>query len=176
MDALQKKLGTVTAGDLMKVDVLRLAPDALVKSAIELLQEHGITGAPVVDAEGRLVGMLSVTDVARVEHVAEGRLATEGREASVRAGAAEEEWEEEDLEGEILTMEDYGSTAATEGAPKVADWMTRKVIHVTPATSLKVLCATLARHTIHRVPVVEHGHLRGIVSALDVVECVANRL
>lgn len=174
MDTMQK-LGKVTAGDLMKVDVLRLAPDAPVKNAIELLQEHGVTGAPVVDAEGRLVGMLSVTDVARVEHVEDGRLATEGRAARFAVDEGSES-EGEDVEGEILSMDDYGSATGTEGAPTVEDWMTRDVIHVTPKTSLKVLCATLARHTIHRVPVVEHGRLRGIVSALDVVECVASRL
>lgn len=171
-----KTLQKLCARDLMQTEVLRLSPEDPVQRAIELLEEHGVTGAPVEDSTGRLVGIFSNTDVARADHVTEGRIATDGRPVRLSTPPNEDGWEEEDEEADLMTMEDYGAPAASGRTPTVADWMSRKVVHVAPDAALKSVCATLARHSIHRVPVVEGGRVRGIVSALDVVECLARSL
>jgi CBS domain-containing protein len=49
--------------DLMTLDPVAIRMDATVEQAEELLREHRITGLPVVDAEGRLVGVISQTDL-----------------------------------------------------------------------------------------------------------------
>ncbi|HVM12819.1 MAG TPA: CBS domain-containing protein [Egibacteraceae bacterium] len=56
--------------DVMTSDVVTLGPDASVEEAVALLTRHGISGAPVVDREGRLVGLLDDSDLI----VAEARL------------------------------------------------------------------------------------------------------
>lgn len=172
MDALHK----IHARDLMQSDVLRLAPDDPVGRAIELLEEHGVTGAPVESPDGRLVGMFSNTDVARVEHVSESRIATDGRPVRLALRDGEDERDEEEFESGILAAADDDAPVATARAATVADWMSRSVVHVAPQATLKVVCATLARHSIHRVPVVEDGRLRGTVSTLDIVERLAREL
>lgn len=56
--------------DVMTTEVVTLTPDTSVEDAVALLTEHGISGAPVVDADGRLVGVLDDSDLI----VAEARL------------------------------------------------------------------------------------------------------
>lgn len=48
---------------VMTADVVTLTPETSVEDALRLLDEHGISGAPVVDAEGRLVGLLDDSDL-----------------------------------------------------------------------------------------------------------------
>lgn len=52
-----------TVGRFMTTDVLCVAADDAVPDAVRALVDRGVDGAPVVDGDGRLVGMLSATDV-----------------------------------------------------------------------------------------------------------------
>lgn len=49
--------------DLMTIDPIVVAVDATIEEAEELLRHHRITGLPVVDISGRLVGVISQTDL-----------------------------------------------------------------------------------------------------------------
>jgi len=49
--------------DLMTIDPVAVAADARIEDAEQLLRDHRITGLPVVDPEGRLVGVISQTDL-----------------------------------------------------------------------------------------------------------------
>ena len=51
------------AMDVMTTDVITVDPDTTVQALATLLAERGISGAPVVDAEGRLVGIVSEGDL-----------------------------------------------------------------------------------------------------------------
>ena len=55
----------LTAGDLMSRDVETVSADLPLRQAAKRLARSAIHGAPVVDGEGRCVGVLSVTDLAR---------------------------------------------------------------------------------------------------------------
>ncbi len=52
--------------DFMSTDIVTLDPDMDVLKAVHVLLRHRISGAPVVDADGRLVGMLTERDCMRV--------------------------------------------------------------------------------------------------------------
>lgn len=49
--------------DFMSIDPITISVDASIEDAEELLREHRISGLPVVDADGRLVGVISLTDL-----------------------------------------------------------------------------------------------------------------
>jgi CBS domain-containing protein len=49
----------LTAADLMTTDVATVCPDATMDRAIRLLLELGVSGLPVVDADGRVVGIVT---------------------------------------------------------------------------------------------------------------------
>lgn len=63
-------LDTVKVRDYMSTKLVTFSPDMEVMAAINLLVKHGITGAPVVDASGTLVGILSDRDCLTVGLVA----------------------------------------------------------------------------------------------------------
>jgi len=57
---------SVKVADYMTRKLISFTPETSVVEALGILIEKGISGAPVVDAEGKLVGMLSEVDVIKV--------------------------------------------------------------------------------------------------------------
>jgi CBS domain-containing protein len=160
----------VRAKDLMQTEVVQLSPEAPVEEAVRTLEEYNVRGAPVVDDAGKLVGMLSLHDIASSEHLREGRLSTRRGERRLaeplEVADDEDEW--------IEPSEDY--SPETLGRETVADWMRPGVISVAPEASLKEICRVMEKESIHRVLVTERGRLKGIVSTIDVVRFLAREL
>lgn len=165
---------TPLARDLMHTELIRLDADASLTSAVETLNDAGVSGAPVVDASERLVGVFTLRDAARGEVEAGGSYGQ--REVSAPAVP---DWDEDDLdEGErierVVSMrDDYGP--GNTGVACVGDWMNPNVLSVTPDAELREVCRVMADERIHRVFVVEGRKLVGVISALDVVAHVAQR-
>lgn len=61
-----RTLGTVVVRDYMQTQVVTFTPDMEVMTAINELVKHRISGAPVLDADGNLVGVLSEKDCLKV--------------------------------------------------------------------------------------------------------------
>jgi CBS domain-containing protein len=53
--------------DLMQTDVRTIAPDATVAEIVEALADSHVSGLPVVDSGGRVIGVVSATDVLQAE-------------------------------------------------------------------------------------------------------------
>ena len=51
------------AADIMTTNVITISPNASVKELAKLLSDHGISGVPVVDNDGKLVGIVSEGDL-----------------------------------------------------------------------------------------------------------------
>jgi len=158
------------ARDVMKTDVARLEVSTSITEAIRILEDLEISGAPVVDASGKLVGMLSARDVTRIEHVRAGRLAPERGEFAM-GGPVQDEGEEEAGEDLILAKEDY--SPALGGEDTVADWMNPNFVTVDPDDSLRTVCRRMLAEHVHRVVVAKDRKLEGILSSFDVVRLVA---
>ncbi|MGD8860057.1 MAG: CBS domain-containing protein [Myxococcales bacterium] len=67
---------TLTARDVMTTRLITFTPDQPIAEVVEALTEHAISGAPVVDAQGRLAGIVSELDCLRV--IAAGAYHREG--------------------------------------------------------------------------------------------------
>ncbi len=158
-----ERLFTLTAADLMHRPVHTIRDDQSVHEAAAVLIEHGIQGAPVVNRFGKVVGVLSATDIARYERdrhpdvVRESdyyRLAETGRAQDV-------EWEKG------FHIEGTGST-------KVREVMTPKVYSVPEDAHIGTVLGTLVDNHIHRVVVLakENGKLQGVVSATDIMRAL----
>jgi CBS domain-containing protein len=61
------------AADIMTTDVITISPDASVKELAKLLSDHGISGVPVVDSDGKLVGIVSEGDLMHRVELPNGR-------------------------------------------------------------------------------------------------------
>lgn len=69
MHAKSKPLFVLTAGDLMNPDVVRLPEEMRLRDAARLLLRNQTSGAPVVDAQGKCVGVFSAMDFLRLSEV-----------------------------------------------------------------------------------------------------------
>lgn len=142
-------------GELMHPKVICLSPDATVREAEALLSAQHVGGAPVVDPEGRILGIVSQNDLAR--HVS--RRVTE-------AEAGRFYTDEDDFQ-------EIGGQATDLGTTPVAKVMSRRVWSVGRDDAAAAAAQLMREHRIHRVLVTEEGRLAGILTSLDLLQVVA---
>jgi CBS domain-containing protein len=130
--------------DLMSRNVVSVGPDLSLRELARLFRRHGVTGVPVVDAEGRSLGSVSTTDLLWLGY--QGASARE-----VYAGAL---WRELD-------------------AKIVRDVMTPDVFGVEPSATITELLDFFARTGVHRAFVTEGDRLVGVVSVTDLLRLMA---
>ena len=141
------------AMDVMTTEVISLGPDTSVQALAALLSERGISGVPVVDADNRVVGIVSEGDLLhRVETGTE-------RRKEERAGRRRSWWLDSIVSDRELARDYVRSHGRT-----VRDIMTRDVVSVSDTTELADIANLLETKKIKRVPVVREGKLVGIVS------------
>lgn len=70
MEEINEPLTIPTVGELMTPDPIVIDESATVDDAVRALEENEITGLPVVDRDGVLVGVISHTDIVRARAVA----------------------------------------------------------------------------------------------------------
>jgi len=146
------------AMDVMTTNVITVGPNTSVQEVATLLSERGISGVPVVDAQDRVVGIVSEGDLLhRVE------TGTERRVQRRRSWWLDRIGSDEDLARDYVKS--HGRT--------VKDVMTREVISVTDTTELADIATLLETKMIKRVPVVRDGKLVGIVSRANLVRALA---
>jgi CBS domain-containing protein len=148
----------LTAKDLMNPEVLAVPETMTVRELASFLVDNEISGAPVEDADGRLVGVVSFTDVAVA--------ASEG-------GAAERERSSPDyfVRGwdESASPEELRGFHVEDGDTQVRDIMTPSVYSVTEDTPVAKVAETMIDSHIHRLLVTRAGRVVGIVSASDLL-------
>jgi CBS domain-containing protein len=166
-----KKIVGVRARDLMRKNVVALSPDDSISTAVGVLEDAQISGAPVVSSSGRLVGVLTLTDLARSEHLSEDRIETQRGEREMSEPVGEELTDELDPSDVFFRKDEF--SADLRGAERVGDWMTRDVISVGPDAPLERVCRTMLDQHVHRVFVCEETKLIGVVTSFDIVRCVA---
>jgi CBS-domain-containing membrane protein len=138
----------------MTADVLTVSPDTSVRDIAALLLERRISAVPVLDAKGRVVGMVSEGDLM---HRAET-----GTERS-RSRWFELFSDTKDLAREFLKS--HGLRAA--------DVMSRPVVSVTEDVHVAEVARLFGSRRIKRVPVLRDGRLVGIVSRADLLRGLA---
>jgi CBS domain-containing protein len=147
-----------TAREVMQTYLISVNPETPLLEVHRLFVDEEINGAPVVDETGRLLGVISSVDLLRAveeEHDAASAEASYLRDLLESSGP---DWQEESD-----TFRDRL------GERTVADAMTRGGITVTPETPIAQVAATLRKHRIHRVFVVEGEQLCGVISTFDLV-------
>jgi CBS-domain-containing membrane protein len=146
----------MNAGDVMTRDVVTVGPDTSVLKIVGLLLSRGISGVPVVDDEGALVGVVSEGDLLR-----RAEIGTEKRRGSWRAF----------FTGTATLAEEYVRSHGT----MARDIMTRTVVSVQRATPLGEIAELMEQNRIKRVPVLEDGRLVGLVSRSNLLRAFASQ-
>ena len=143
------------ARDVMTLGVYTVKPTTSVKDVARLFMQRRISAVPVVDDQGKIVGIVSEGDLLHRSEISTQRRHPWWLDLMVR--------------DEVLDAEEYIKAHAKQ----VADIMTRNVITAEPDTPLQEIAEILAKYTIKRVPIVRDGRLVGIVSRANLVQAIA---
>ena len=143
------------AHDIMVSPVITTSRSATVREVAKILVEKRISAVPVVDNVGKLVGIVTESDLMR------------------RAEAGTERpysWWVHFLAGDATVAADYVKSHAT----SIEDIMTSDVVTASPETPLHEIASLFEEHRIKRVPIVDKaGNLVGIVSRANLIQVVA---
>lgn len=145
------------AMDVMTCEVTTVRPDTPIPEAIAKMVEGRISGLPVLDGKGQLIGILTEGDLLR---------RTELGTVRKRPG-----WLNL-LRGPDRSAAEYVRSSTLE----VNDIMSPDPVTVTSTTPLEEVVALMERERVRRVPVVNNGVLVGIVSRADLVRALGRAL
>jgi len=145
------------ASDLMTSLVVTVRADATIEYAAQLMLQYRISGLPVTDSDGAVLGIITESDLLR-----RAETGTENRHAR---------WASLLIAPGRLAQEYVRAHGC-----KVAEVMTERVFIVTPETPLADLVALMETKHVKRVPVVDQGRLVGIVSRADVMATLVGLL
>lgn len=149
-------LMSMTAGDLMTPAVVTLPQEMRLAAAARMLRSQQVSGAPVIDHEGRCVGVLSTTDFMRFAEEAcrTGRLPCRTFDAL-------------GLEWEMYEPDDLSNN-------EIRQYMTSDPVTVSPETGIVRMAQMMLDGHIHRLIVVDAERRPiGIVSTTDLLAAIA---
>jgi len=143
--------------DIMTSPVISVLPETPIVEAARLLLKHRISGLPVADAGGNLVGIVTEGDLLR-----RAEIGTERRRAR---------WLEFFISPGRLARDYADAHART-----VGEVMSTDIVSVGPDDALTDVVQLMERHHIKRVPVVSAGAVVGIVSRANLVRALLHSL
>ena len=138
--------------DVMTRDVVSVNADVPIKDVALELSRRGISGMPVVDDDGRVIGVISEADV----------LAMVGPEPEQHPGALAR-----------LLHRDEAEEPSRLGATVVRDAMTAPAVTIEGHWPVAIAAQEMIDRGINRLPIVQQGRLAGIVTRADLVRAFA---
>jgi len=141
--------------EIMDTNPATVGPDTSVQDVVATLREHQLPGVPVVDSDGRCVGMVTETDLV---------LPDENGDLHIPHYI--------NLFGGTVFLEPlsrFEGRLRKAFAADAADMMTRDPDTVGPDTSVREAAGLIHAKGHNRLPVVEDGRLVGVVTRLDVL-------
>lgn len=148
------------ARDIMTTDVVCVGTGTHLRDLEKIFLEKGISGAPVLDESGQLVGVISQTDLIHY-HL------TRGDRPFPESDFYHVAELEKAFAGSGYQIEDYDLGF-------VGDVMTPVVHSVDPDTSVEDLARLMTLAQIHRVIITERAKVVGLVSAMDLLKVIAD--
>ena len=144
------------AADVMTLGAATIRSDALLREAARLMLQYGISGLPVVDSSGHLVGIVTEGDFLR----------------HLEAGARQQglHWLEF-----LLSPGRVADEYVRSHGRRVEDAMTRHVVTVTEETSIEEVVRLMEQHRIKRVLVMRDSTIAGIVSRANLLRGLAHQ-
>jgi CBS domain-containing protein len=141
------------AADIMTCNVICIRPEATILEAAKLLLGNRVSALPVIDGDGRLLGLLSEGDLVRRVEIGSEKHRT---------------WWSETLASRDTLVSEYVKSHGRH----VRDVMTIDVIVAEEDTELAEIADLMERHHIKRVPVVHGGKVVGIVSRANLLQAL----
>ncbi len=145
--------------DIMQPDVITVGPDATIRELAAVLAENKISGVPVVDQAGGVVGMVSESDVIMQDAEFHFPYYIQFLESVIY------------LQSLAKFEERFRKIFGT----KVSEVMSDKPVQIAPDASIYAAATLMADHKVDRLPVIHDELLVGIVTRGDIVRAIAER-
>jgi len=143
------------AHQIMTRTVVTATPETTILEAAKIMLERHVSGLPVIDAAGKLVGIVSEGDFLRRSEI--GTQRKRGRWLTFLLGPGEQA---------TSFVREYGR--------KVSEVMTRDPLTITEDTTLEEIVQTMEKNNVKRLPVMRGEALVGIVSRANLLHAVAS--
>jgi CBS domain-containing protein len=154
--ALERLSRAVTATEIMTTDVLTVAPGTPVAEVAAAMGQRGVSGVPVVDAENKVVGVISEKDFLT-------RMGVQDAKNFMSLVAT------------CLMTKDCMTLPLK--AALARDIMNSPAVTVAPDTPVRDIAALLTQKSVNRVAVTDSdGRLLGLVSRADIVKATMGRV
>ncbi len=141
------------AKDIMRRKIVTVGSYLTLQELTKVLDENGITGAPVVDSSGTVLGVVSQTDLVRTRRETAAGIPLYHREI------------EEPLTSLGIHFEEFDQT-------RVEQIMTPGAISFDEETPVETLAAAMLERHIHRVLITNGERLVGIVTTMDLLRAL----
>ncbi len=147
----------LTAKDVMNTRIVSVSATWKIDKLAQFFIDQSISGAPVKDKNGKLVGVVSVTDIVR----AKSELSIDSPDDYYLYS-----WENR------LTKDDLTSFHLGERNLMVQDIMTPLLFHVDEDASIQEVADFMVKNRIHRVFVTRDERIAGIVTTIDMLKVI----
>jgi len=152
----EEGVGKIRVVDVMTKDVIAVRADTPLQEIARLLKEHRIGGAPVIDGEGEVIGIVSDCDL----FLKQKRI----RRMGIHETA---------IFGQFIEPADIAEIYERARRLTAADVMTKAAVTVEPQDQVGQVAETMMRDNLHRIPVTHDGKLVGIISRSDIIHLLA---
>jgi len=147
----------LTARDIMTREVITIQPEASVEDLAKLLETHRISGVPVLDPDGVVVGVVTQSDLVQRSRDLELPLALNIL----------------DLHLFLETPSQFHKRLERLLGDRVEDVMSPNPITIAPDTPVNEIARLMTAKGVHTLPVLDAGKLVGIVGKLDLIRGLA---
>jgi len=147
----------LTAKDIMTVKVITVTPDTPVKTLADILWKHRISGAPVLDENGDLIGVVTENDL--IDQTKKLHIPSM---ISILDSVIF-------LESQDKMKNEINKMAGT----VVRDICSKKLVSVEESMPLDEIATIMAEKKVHTLPVVAAGKLVGVIGKSDIIRTLA---
>ncbi len=151
------------ARDIMRRMVMAVPASLTVQELATFLIDHEISGAPVEDSSGGLIGVVTVTDITNSVSMGGKRLSDRSPDNEEAHG-----WEDS------LSLEDIDELHVEDGDLTVGDIMTSTVLTADASNSVAKLAEIMLEAHLHRVLITENESVVGIVTSSDLLRLLVD--
>jgi CBS domain-containing protein len=143
--------------EIMQTNVITAKPDTTVGELADILAQNKISGVPVVDEQGRVLGMVSEADIILQDADLHFPYYIQFLEMVIY----------------LQSVHKFEERVRKSIGSKVTEIMSDEVVSVSPEATVRETATLMADRDINRLPVIENERLVGIVTRGDIVRAIA---
>ena len=160
---MTKNVADIIASKLMTTSVLAVPAEWSIKQLADFFVEHKISGAPVINSNQKLVGVVSISDMVQFDS-----LSAADKSSLIANNVYTEVIGQPVMPGDISKLLAHASDNCN-----VDSIMTPNVISVEMNTTFPEIARKMHEQHIHRVFVTEDGKILGVISTTNILEAIS---